>query len=431
MISNAKRLKGKGSTTASDSAKQNAEYVFVKVTDGKFGFFQLSDKVIAMKTKYRFLTTVRIMFLWTLVMGTTLIVMPPETWADEWVESSTGEPLLIFKSKPDKKIQATSRNLRRPNVVQALHSKVELFYPTRGQSSAGDCWAGLRIDSHDNIYPAAFGSGIGRILPNGTLINGVDDQNLFKYGINSAWFELDERGGNFYSSSFFNVYVAPFVRGSYDSVLISGLTNGQGITLGRGFLAGSLFISEASENQVSRLTLSPLRLSVFASGSAFFSYPEAIAAAPNGTLYVANLGFNPPRLTKVTSTGVPSIFAIGTFSQANGRGSGALIVDKERNVYWSHDNGFNKYDARGNLLGTLPRPPVTPPIDFPQGSWGPMGSAFDSKGNLYVVNNWECKTIYKYTLPVTNNQCRNGGWQTFGFKNQGQCIRFVNKPGQG
>lgn len=380
-----------------------------------------------MKTKYRFLITARIMFLWTLVMGTTLLVMPPETWAGEWTEPSTGKPRLLYESESDKKIR---KILRRSNRNQALNARVELFYPSGEQSSAGNCWAGLRIDSHDNIYPAAFGSGIGKILPNGTLVNGVDDQNLFKYGINSAWFELDEKGGNFYSSSFFNVYAAPFVEGGYDSVLVSGLSNGQGITLGQGSLAGSLFVAEASVNQVSRITLSPLRLSVLASGSALFSYPDAIAAAPNGTLYVANLGFNPPRLTKVTPLGVPSTFASGRISEANGRGSGALIVDKAGNVYWSHDNGFNKYDARGNLLGTLPLPPVTVPIDFPQSSWGPMGSAFDSKGNLYVVNNWECKTIYKYTLPVTNNQCRNGGWEALGFRNQGQCIRFVNKPDQ-
>lgn len=410
--------------TAPDSAKRNAEHVFVKVTDGMFGFFQPSDKVIAMKTIYRFLTAARIMFLWTLVTGTILLVMPPEIWADEWGESSTGKPLLLFKSKPDKKIQ---NSLRKSNSGQALPATVKLFYPSGNQSSSGNCWAGLRIDSHDNIYPAAFGSGIGKILANGTLVNGVDDQNLFKYGINSSWFELDEKGGKFYSTSFFNVYKAPFVAGSYDSVLVPGLSNGQGITLGRGFLAGSLFVAEAAINQVSRLTLSPLRLSVFVSGSAFFNFPEAIAAAPNGTLYVANLGFNPPRLTKVTAAGVPSIFAIGRFSEANASGSGALIVDKTGNVYWSHDKGFNKYDARGNLLGTLPLPPVTVPIDFP-GSWGPMGSAFDSKGNLYVVNNWECKTIYKYSLPSTNNQCKNGGWQALGFRNQGQCIRFVNKP---
>jgi hypothetical protein len=27
--------------------------------------------------------------------------------------------------------------------------------------------------------------------------------------------------------------------------------------------------------------------------------------------------------------------------------------------------------------------------------------------------------------PTTKNQCKKGGWRQFGFKNQGQCIRFV------
>ena len=29
-------------------------------------------------------------------------------------------------------------------------------------------------------------------------------------------------------------------------------------------------------------------------------------------------------------------------------------------------------------------------------------------------------------LPTTKQQCKNGGWGRFGFKNQGQCIAFVN-----
>jgi hypothetical protein len=29
-------------------------------------------------------------------------------------------------------------------------------------------------------------------------------------------------------------------------------------------------------------------------------------------------------------------------------------------------------------------------------------------------------------LPTSKSQCLNGGWRAFGFKNQGQCIAFVN-----
>jgi hypothetical protein len=28
--------------------------------------------------------------------------------------------------------------------------------------------------------------------------------------------------------------------------------------------------------------------------------------------------------------------------------------------------------------------------------------------------------------PVTKDECKNGGWMEFGFRNQGQCIRYVN-----
>jgi uncharacterized membrane protein len=31
-----------------------------------------------------------------------------------------------------------------------------------------------------------------------------------------------------------------------------------------------------------------------------------------------------------------------------------------------------------------------------------------------------------YTLPTCKEQCKNSGWMNFGFKNQGQCIQFVN-----
>ncbi|WP_437747496.1 hypothetical protein WMF39_22320 [Sorangium sp. So ce1504] len=30
--------------------------------------------------------------------------------------------------------------------------------------------------------------------------------------------------------------------------------------------------------------------------------------------------------------------------------------------------------------------------------------------------------------PVSRDQCKHGGWENFGFKNQGQCIAFVNRP---
>jgi hypothetical protein len=34
---------------------------------------------------------------------------------------------------------------------------------------------------------------------------------------------------------------------------------------------------------------------------------------------------------------------------------------------------------------------------------------------------------YVNPVPTSKSQCKNGGWRDFGFKNQGQCIRFVKR----
>jgi hypothetical protein len=44
-----------------------------------------------------------------------------------------------------------------------------------------------------------------------------------------------------------------------------------------------------------------------------------------------------------------------------------------------------------------------------------------SGGNGYIQITYE-----EITDPTSMDQCKKGGWEDFGFKNQGQCIRFVN-----
>lgn len=270
---------------------------------------------------------------------------------------------------------------------QVLTAQVSAFYPTMGQSTLGSCWMGLMIDSNDNVYPINA-SGVYKILPDGTLVNGVDDSDLFAIGGFSFWGTLDERNAKLYSAAGSNVRSAPFLKGSTFSVLTSGLNVGEAVALGQGPLDGSLVVTETA-NQVSRVTLSPLGVSVFASGTSFFNRPEAIASAPDGTLYVVNVGSDPAQLTKITPAGVPSIFLTGSDRQTNR----AVVVDDAGGVYWSHAAGIDKYDAGGVLLGTLPGPPDSPAYG------NPLGAAFDSDGNLYILENFGCKKIYKYTFP--------------------------------
>jgi hypothetical protein len=39
--------------------------------------------------------------------------------------------------------------------------------------------------------------------------------------------------------------------------------------------------------------------------------------------------------------------------------------------------------------------------------------------------------IYKAEIATTKDQCKNNGWKAFGFKNQGQCVQFVDKHDYG
>jgi hypothetical protein len=39
---------------------------------------------------------------------------------------------------------------------------------------------------------------------------------------------------------------------------------------------------------------------------------------------------------------------------------------------------------------------------------------------------WTPFEVGEVNNPTTKADCKNGGWRDFGFRNQGQCIRFVN-----
>jgi hypothetical protein len=73
---------------------------------------------------------------------------------------------------------------------------------------------------------------------------------------------------------------------------------------------------------------------------------------------------------------------------------------------------------QGNATGTDQRG-FNRPIDNP---------AITNAGNGADIGAFEVQTAN--TMPTTIEQCKNGGWKTFtmprAFKNQGDCIQFVN-----
>jgi hypothetical protein len=63
----------------------------------------------------------------------------------------------------------------------------------------------------------------------------------------------------------------------------------------------------------------------------------------------------------------------------------------------------------------------------------PGGSAaVDDSGDPSIVISYKAGGVGEPPPPTeqpqTNEDCKNGGYEEFGFKNQGQCIKAVNHP---
>lgn len=66
---------------------------------------------------------------------------------------------------------------------------------------------------------------------------------------------------------------------------------------------------------------------------------------------------------------------------------------------------------------------------IPANSGWELGWAFDINGHGQIAGYGSVESGFRaflLTPAISGEQCKKGGWKNFGFKNQGQCIRFVN-----
>jgi len=66
-------------------------------------------------------------------------------------------------------------------------------------------------------------------------------------------------------------------------------------------------------------------------------------------------------------------------------------------------------------------PPPPAPTNCSSFSTGPSGPLVNvnQEGDLTVID--------APTAPTSKDQCKHGGWRNYGFKNQGQCVAFVQR----
>jgi hypothetical protein len=82
------------------------------------------------------------------------------------------------------------------------------------------------------------------------------------------------------------------------------------------------------------------------------------------------------------------------------------------------------------------------PVPAPDSPYGSSLSVFNNTNpndewKLYVIDDsavligsitsWSLDISSTTPVPTTKEQCKEGGWRDFGYRNQGTCIGFVNQ----
>jgi hypothetical protein len=123
-------------------------------------------------------------------------------------------------------------------------------------------------------------------------------------------------------------------------------------------------------------------------------------------------------------------------------GPGAVTLEF---VNETNSLAYFEYRIDGTTVGSDPHPVVTGDVVHPgvcvdgrtpaACSAGPVVETFSATTVVEVrlalggERDWDFDWTSFPVDPTTKDQCRDGGWETYGFRNQGQCIRFVNTGG--
>jgi hypothetical protein len=152
------------------------------------------------------------------------------------------------------------------------------------------------------------------------------------------------------------------------------------------------------------------------------SFVEDVVEPP----FVATLVITEPGLNEVVS-GVVDFGAIYTDEDGNdniqwavragtcsaGTGTVAGNVDGFNTPFsWNHETLSTSIDM----------------TSFAPGSYCFVVNPTEDSGdtNLRATRNFTLEeVVVTPTDPIEKNECKKGGWEDFGFKNQGQCVRFV------
>ncbi len=149
-----------------------------------------------------------------------------------------------------------------------------------------------------------------------------------------------------------------------------------------------------------------------AASGTFLDSAEGLAVSPDGkSLYVAQTGIDSVAQFDIEPTGALSLKSTPAIGASGSRPIGVAVAPDGKSVYVanSFSNSVSQFDVgAGGLLS-----PKSPPA-VPAGG-DPVAVAVTPPPRL----------------PTSKEQCKNGGWKTYGvFKNQGDCVSFVATGGK-
>ena len=266
---------------------------------------------------------------------------------------------------------------------------------------------------------------------------------VFAGGLSAPWSIIVDQQGNIYVSERDGQRIRKFPP--------SGLNP---LTITTGFIPGAvrvgsdgtIFVVDTVGGKINRYSASGADLGPFAWTGLVSA--DFMAFDADGNLYVTGMDSSLNEFVRrvFSPTGANLGDFVAGFSAAAG-----IAFDTQGNLYVASfaSNIVEQY--------SLPLTPSGPPgTDLGTFAFGDpsedsfRGIAFDASGNLYVASSarrsilrfppgaapepfatdlsfpWDLVIVPMTANPTVKPECKEDGWQSFDFKNQGDCIQFVN-----
>ena len=170
--------------------------------------------------------------------------------------------------------------------------------------------------------------------------------------------------------------------------------------------------------------------------------PVGVAVAPDGKrVYVTNVDSGSVSVIDTTLNTVVETISVSSPSNGLGPDNVAVAPDGKR-VYMTsgNSNSFAVIDTTTTpntvvgtgTVGIKPTGVAVSPdgkrvyvTDGLSNSVSVIDTTFNTVVDTVAVGEYPVGIAIQQ-LPTSKDQCKNDGWKTFGFKNQGQCIKYVN-----